>query len=128
MSHFVVWIDGNEARVFSFGAQTFDESTVPSLRYHHVHRHPKDQQTRTHNHPDDEPRFFREVGAALAGEGRILVVGPSVTKLRFLRYAQEHDRALESRIAGIETVDHPTDRQIVAYARDYFELEVARTS
>ena len=60
-------------------------------------------------------------------EGRILVVGPSVTKLRFLRYAQEHDRALESRIAGIETVDHPTDRQIVAYARNYFELAMART-
>jgi hypothetical protein len=32
----------------------------------------------------------------------------------------EHDRALEPRVVGVETVDHPTDRQLVAYAKKYF--------
>lgn len=30
--------------------------------------------------------------------------------------------ALERRIVGIETVDHPTDAQLVAYAKKYFGL------
>ena len=122
MSYFVVWIDRNEARIFSFRKDSVSESTVHSMRENHPHRHPKDGLTRTHDHPDDDVRFFRDVSAALAGQGSILVVGPGVAKLLFLRYAQKHDPALEARVAGIETVDHPTDRQIVAYARHYFEL------
>jgi hypothetical protein len=43
-----------------------------------------------------------------------------VTKLLFLRYLHKSDPALEARIVGLETVDHPTDRQIVAYVRQYF--------
>ncbi len=122
MRHFVVWIDRNEARIFSFARDSVAESTVYSIRENHAHRHPKDGLTRTHDHPDDDVRFFRDVSAALAGPGRILLVGPGVAKLLFLRHSQAHDPALEARIAGIETVDHPTDRQIVAYARRYFEL------
>jgi hypothetical protein len=52
----------------------------------------------------------------------ILVVGPSTAKLHFLRLLHTHDRVLESRIVGIETVDHPTDRQLAAYVRTYFRL------
>jgi hypothetical protein len=126
MGKFVVWMDGAAARIFELGETAIDESIVHSPR-HLVHRHPKDQQTRTHNHPDDEHRFFRDIGTTLTGSGPILIVGPSVTKLRFLRYTQEHDRALETRIIGLETVDHPTDRQIVAYARHYFQPEAAAT-
>ena len=114
-----VWIDRNEAKVFHVDAATFDESKVQSPN-HHVHRHPQDEETRTHNHPDDEHRFFREVAKSLAGTAPILLMGPSVTKMRFLRYAQKHDPALEQRIVGVETADHPTDRRLVAHVRDYF--------
>jgi hypothetical protein len=43
------------------------------------------------------------------------VVGPSTAKLQFIRYAAKKDRTLEPRIVGVETVDHPTDRQLGAY-------------
>ena len=119
MRKLAVWIDHDEARVFHVAKATFTEATVQSPNSH-VHRHPKDQETRTHNHPDDEPRFFHEVVAALAGAEEILLVGPSVTKLHFLRYVQKHDPAIEQRIVGLESADHPTDRQLVAHVRDYF--------
>jgi stalled ribosome rescue protein Dom34 len=119
MGQMAVWIDGNEARIFHVDANRFDEATVRSPQ-HHLHRHPKDQETKVHNHPDDEYRFFREVSQSLAGADAILVVGPSMTKLHFFRYVQKHNPALESRIVGLETVDHPTDRQIVAHVRSYF--------
>jgi stalled ribosome rescue protein Dom34 len=119
MSEMAVWIDSHEARIFHVDAERFDEATVSSPA-HHVHRHPKDQETRVHNHPDDEPHFFRAVAHSLAGAGSVLLLGPSVTKLHFLRYLQKHDPVLEQRIVGVETSDHPTDRQIVAHVRSYF--------
>jgi len=119
MSQMAVWIDGHEARIFHVDAERFDEATVSSPA-RHVHRHPKDQETRTHNHPDDEPHFFREVAQSLAGASSILVLGPSTTKLHFLRYLQKHDPTTEQRIVGLESADHPTDRQIVAHVRGYF--------
>lgn len=124
MTHFVVWLDRNEARIFSFGKDSVSESTVHSMRGDHPHRHPRDGLTRTHEHPDDVAHFFTDIGAALSGEGRILIVGPGVAKLLFLRHTRAHNPALEARVAGIETVDHPTDRQIVAYARQYFAREL----
>ena len=125
MRQLAVWIDHDEARVFHVNGATFDETTVPSAN-HHIHRHPEDMDTRTRNHPDDEHRFFREVVASLAGADQILLVGPSATKLHFLRFAQKHDPALDARIVGVESADHPTDRQLVAHMRQYFHSALPR--
>jgi len=66
------------------------------------------------------------VAQALEPHPQILVVGPSKTKLHFFRFAQQHDRALADRIVGLETMDHPTDAQLVAYLRHYFGEAVPR--
>jgi stalled ribosome rescue protein Dom34 len=119
MRKLAVWIDKDEARVFHVTKANFDETTVQSPSQH-VHRHPKDMETRTRNHPDDEPHFFHDVVATLAGAEEVLVVGPSMTKLHFLRYVQKHDPELDRRIVGVESADHPTDRQLAAHVRHYF--------
>lgn len=125
MRQLAVWMDHDEAKIFHVAEETFDEKTVHSPN-HHVQRHPKSEETRTHNHPDDEHRFFREVASSLAGGEQILLVGPSVTKLHFLRYIQKQAPSLEPRIVGIETADHPTDRQLIAHVRQYFHESPAR--
>jgi stalled ribosome rescue protein Dom34 len=120
-----IWIDHNEARAFHVTEDSFEEHTVPSVA-HHLHRHPKDQETRTRNHPQDELNFFAAVVSALEGAEEVLIMGPSVTKLRFLRYAQEHSPALASHVVGLETADHPSDRQLVAHIRHYFHTDRPR--
>jgi hypothetical protein len=40
MTHAVVWIDHQEARIFHVHPEMADESTVLSPQ-HHIHRHPK---------------------------------------------------------------------------------------
>ena len=115
-----VWIDHQEARIFHVDAESFDESTISAPR-RHVHRHPKGP-TEEHHHPDDLPRFFHDVADALRDADQILVMGPSTAKLQLLRYLHEHEHVLERRIVGLETVDHPTDRQLVAYVTRYFNL------
>jgi hypothetical protein len=48
------------------------------------------------------------------------VVGPAQAKLLLIKHIHAHDHALVDKIIGVETVDHPTDGQLVAYARKYF--------
>ena len=125
MRQTAIWIDQDEARVFRIEGAAFDEHTVHAPT-HHVHRHPKSQETKTRNHPHDEQHFFNDVLATLPGEDGILLMGPSVTKLHFLRYPQEHAPALAARVVGIETADHPTDRQVAAHVRHYFNSDPPR--
>ncbi len=125
-THAVIWIDHKEARVFHVQPETvghvqpepIDETTILSQR-HLIHRHPKGR-GEAREHPDDAKRFFHEAARSLDGTDAVLIVGPSSAKLEFLRYVQDHDKKLQARVVGIETVDHPTDREIVAYAKRYF--------
>jgi hypothetical protein len=121
--HVAVWIDHNEARIFHVDAESFDEKTLHAPA-HHLHRHSKGPMSEhVHAHPDDAHRFFKAIVQELGTAGRILVVGPSTAKLQFIHYAFKHDPKLEPRIIGIETVDHPTDKQLVAYAKHYFAAD-----
>jgi hypothetical protein len=125
-THVVVWIDHQEARVFRVQPETagheqpepIDETTILSPQ-HLIHRHPKGR-GEAKEHPDDATRFFHEIARSLDGIDAVLVVGPSSAKLEFLKYLQDHDQNLHAKIRGVETVDHPTDREIVAYTRRYF--------
>ena len=116
--HVAVWIDHKEARVFHVGAGSFDVATLHAP-HAHLHRHPKGAEG-AHDHPDDAKRFFHDVARALDGADEILVVGPSTAKLELVRYLQKHDHLLEAKIVGVETVDHPSDGQLVDYVKRYF--------
>jgi stalled ribosome rescue protein Dom34 len=114
--HAAVWIDHNEAKIFHVDAETLDADVIRPRR--HLSRHPT--QTAERNHPADEQHFFHEVAAAVESAREILVVGPGKAKLEFIKHVQKHDHALEPKIIGVETVDHPTDGQLVAFVRRYF--------
>lgn len=115
----IVWLDHQEARIFGVDEKKLQLETIAAPE-HHFHRHPKGPGAE-HEHPSDATHFFRDVAAALRPVGEILVVGPSTAKLQFLRFLAKSDPSLEAKIVGLETVDHPTDRQLVAHARHYFD-------
>lgn len=116
---FAVWIDHKEARIFHLQADVVDWSTVAAPAHHIHQKHPKGPEG-ARAHPEDAKRFFHDVARALEGNAQVLVVGPSTAKLELLRYLHVHDSALEARIVGVETVDHPSDGQLAAYAKSYF--------
>ncbi len=118
-THYAVWIDHKEARVFHLRADVVDWSTVVAPSHHIHHKHPKGPEG-VRTHPEDAKRFFHDVARTLEGTAAVLVVGPSTAKLELLRHLHAHDAALEARIVGVETVDHPSDGQLVAYAKAYF--------
>ena len=112
--HSVVWIDHKEAKIFHVEPEGFEESSIKAP--HHDLKRKAEEQGRHAGSAD----FYGNVAAALKGSEQILVVGPSSAKLDFIRHVHTHDHVMEAKIAGVETMDHPTDRQLVAYVRHYF--------
>lgn len=113
--HAVVWIDHKDAHLFRF---TSDDVEKVDL---HAHKHQYKNLNREHGSLPEDTKFLRQVVDALQGAERVLVVGPSRGKLQLLRFMHEHSPEMEHRVVGVETVDHPTDNQLVAYARAYFK-------
>lgn len=115
--HATVWIDHQEAKIFHMGADA--EASIVHAPHHHVRKHPS--VTAEKRHPADADHFYHDVAKALEGATEILVVGPAKAKLEFIKHVHKHDHALEPKIVGVETVDHPTDGELLKYARSYFK-------
>jgi|SRR5580658_6116727 stalled ribosome rescue protein Dom34 len=113
-----VWIDHQEARILHVNTGGIKESVI-NAPAHHIHRHPKGSTDERHR-SGDANHFFAAVAKALESAEKILVIGPSIAKLQFLRYLREHSPALEARVVGIETSDHPTDPQLIAHIKHHF--------
>lgn len=118
--HAAVWLDHNEARIFHTTPTTFDEVVVESPKAH-TQLHRKAGSDDGHRATEDQG-YYREVAQALADAGDVLVLGPATAKLELIKYAHRHDPKLAAKIVGVETVDHPTDRQLAAYIRHYFKV------
>ncbi len=114
-----VWIDHHEAHVLHVNGEIVDEKTIAAA-HDHPHRHPKGPLPE-HEHPDDVRRFFGEVADALADADVLLVLGPSTAKHQFVRYLHDHRRALEAKVVAVETMDHPSGRQLAAHVKRAFE-------
>ncbi|MBG52469.1 MAG: translational machinery protein [Alphaproteobacteria bacterium] len=117
--HAVIWIDHHEARILEFDASDVNAATV---RPHHAakHLHVKSGSASSWRASED-PKFFDDVSARLSGIHEILLVGPANAKLAFLKHLQKRHATVAEKIVGVETVDHPSDGQLVHYARNYFK-------
>jgi len=67
-----------------------------------------------------EHEFFGKVCDALAGVREVLVAGSKTALSDFRHYVQKHRAGMAAQFVGWEPVDHPTDGQLVAFARKYF--------
>ena len=118
LSHAVVWIDHQEAHVIQFNADEHENATV-STRSKYGHLHQKAGVVGSGHHVADQT-YLHEVVEAVASANEILIVGPSSAKLELMKHMVKHDANIVSKVVGIETVDHPSDAQLLAYAKKSF--------
>jgi stalled ribosome rescue protein Dom34 len=109
--HAVVHLDHHEAHIHPFDAEHVESTRVKAHR-HVTRRHASDVR---HEH-----EFFAEVCDALEGITEVLVAGGHTAGADFERYAHKHRPALAKHLVGHELVDHPTEPQLVALARQWF--------
>ncbi len=119
--HAVIWIDHHEARVFHF-SPTEVERLV--LHPDHPTRHILHKANSLGSgHAAEDHNFLQAVVGSIADSGAVLITGPGSAKSELVKHIDQHAPSLMKIIAGVETVDHPSDAQLVALARHYFKTE-----
>jgi hypothetical protein len=117
--HAVVWIDHRQARVFHFNQSDADKLVVnpdnPVRNLHH-----KANSIGSGHAPEDQ-NFLEDVATSVADAGAILVLGPSNEKNELVKHIKRFHPEMTIKIEGVEPADHPTDRELVAYARQYLK-------
>jgi stalled ribosome rescue protein Dom34 len=117
--HAVIWIDHHEARVFHFGPTDVEKLVLhPDHPTRHIHHK---SNTIGSGHDSLDNGFLHAVAEAIADAGAVLVTGPANAKTELVKHIQHHDPKLMKLILGVETVDHPSDPQLVAFARKFFK-------
>jgi stalled ribosome rescue protein Dom34 len=117
----LVWIDHHEARIFHFNALEAERATVRST-HPHQHLHHK-ANTRDSGHAPIDQVFLEHVAQAVMPAGAVLITGPASAKKELAAYIAQRHEQLSRRICGVETVDHPSDGELLALARKFFRAD-----
>jgi hypothetical protein len=116
--HAVVWIDHHEARVFHFNAaEALREQLHPVHPTRHIHHKANSVGS---GHSAEDQNFFSAVVEAIGTAGAVLITGPASAKHELVKHIERHPSRLRARVAGVETLDHPTDGELLAHARQFF--------
>jgi stalled ribosome rescue protein Dom34 len=118
LNHAVIWIDHKEAHVM-FLSEDASEAEVIRSKTTHAHLHHKGGEVGSGKLALDS-KYLHSVINAVNESKEILILGPGSAKLELIKHAHKHDAAIAEKIVGVETVDHPTDKEILAYARKFF--------
>jgi hypothetical protein len=111
--HAVVWIDHKLARVLHFNVEEADRTVIRD----HIVRDLHSREPRTGHRIEGNKPFFEEVAKAIADAGAILIVGPAQEKRLFAKFLAEKHPAIGTHVDGVEKADHPTDRELLDFAR-----------
>lgn len=116
--HAVVWMDHREAHIIDFA---LDEHHEQKVRQHGGPRslHHRAGSVGSGNAKEDH-KYFDAIVEALGDAQEIVVTGPGTAKTEFEKDAKSRHSAFAARIVGVETLDHPSDPQLLAFAKKYF--------
>jgi stalled ribosome rescue protein Dom34 len=117
-NHVVIWIDHVQAHVIHFNAEAA-ENEVIKVHSTHPHLHTKSGVMGVGRAPENA-HYFDDVADAVKDSLEILIVGPGFEKLALMKHLMKHQPAIAEKVLSVETVDHPSDGQLLNYARKYF--------
>lgn len=109
--HAVVWLDHQSAKVLQFDAEHVETEQLKAHTHH----------TRQHGSAvRSEHEFFAEICTALTGITEVLVVGSSTAQTDFKHYVDKHSPQIAAHVVAYESVDQPTENQLVMMAKQFF--------
>ncbi len=123
-THAVVWLDHREAKVFLITADDVERERIKAHAPHRQVHHKANEIGSGHAAPDKA--FYTDVTKALADAGEVLIIGPASAKTELASHIRAHAPDIAKRIVAVEAADHPSDNEIVAYAKRHFKLPLPR--
>ncbi len=115
--HAVVWIDHQRATVIDFSVSDQHVAKLAVEEPRKLHRKSGPMGS---GHAPDDVQLFRDVVAALGDAEEVVITGPGTARTAFARHVERHHPQLHARVTGVHPLDHPSDRELVAYARAWF--------
>lgn len=114
--HVAVWLDHTEAHVLHF---TRDESQVDVIKAAaKPHLHVK--AGGNGGHAAEDRAYLDAVVSAVKDAQAILIVGPGTEKTVLYKHMVKNHPNVADKVASVESADHPSDAQLLAYARKFF--------
>ena len=120
MANFVIWMDQDHAKIFELHPNKIE---AHNMKRHEI-RHHSGFEKEQNNHKNGE-NFFHLIAKSLSDAHQILLLGPGLAKAHFKAHLDQHHHSdLAKKVVAVETVDHPTDPEIVASAKKYFRTHL----
>lgn len=118
-NHAIVWMDSKEAHIFRFSAADVESERVKAHNpFHKVHHKAG---VIGAGHMSLDAAFFDHIIEGLKDTTEWLLAGPAQAKHELLKHVDQHAPALRKTLVGVETMDHPTDGQLLDHARRAFK-------
>ena len=114
----VVWLDHVNAHIVHIQGEEHQTSAVQATDPH-PHIHYKQGSLGAGKMPDDK-HYLEDIIDAIKQAKEVLIVGPGSAKMELIKALHTRHAELSDRIVGVETVNHPTDSELLDYARQYF--------
>ncbi len=119
LSHTIVWLDHHNAEIIDF---SFDDKHVL-----HVHHEGGDR--KLHHKVNtigsgkvlEDRSFYNDIVTAMDDAHKVLITGPGNAKLTLKKHIDKYQPSLAKRVVGVETLDHPSVGELLAYARRFFK-------
>ncbi len=119
-NHAIIWVDHRDAKIFHVTATAAQRDLVQAKSSRHHLEHRANITGSAHRGVDKD--YFERIVAALTHDGAILITGPGNAKAELNNYITEHHAEVAQRISAVETLDHPTDNELLALARKFFRI------
>lgn len=117
-SHVIAWVDHTQAHIIHFNPEAA-ESEIIKTHSTHPHLHNKSG-AQGSGHAPENSHYFDAIATAVNDAQEILIVGPGLEKLSLVKHLIKHHHDVAEKIISVETIDHPSDGQLLNYARKYF--------
>ena len=118
--HAILWIDHKEAKIFNLDGEIhFVRVENPAGDLHLHHR--AGEIGSGHQHED--VAYLKGVTEALTSAHEIVVTGPAQAKVELMHWMKENMPQVAAKVLGVETLDHPTNGELVAFAKHYFHAK-----
>ncbi len=114
--HVVAWLDHTEAHVIHFNRDASQTDIIKSTSRPHLHVKAGGNGGRN----GEDRAYLEQVVSAVKDAEAILIVGPGTEKTVLYKHLLERHPAVADKVVSVESSDHPTDGQLLAYARKFF--------
>jgi hypothetical protein len=122
MSHSlaIVWLDSKQAHVYRCSAEDVEQQRIDARQpFRTLHHKAGVIGAGRLQHDVD---YFDRIVDAMRGANKWLLVGPDGARKELLCHVETHISWLKEKLAGIETIDHPTDSMLIDHARRFFRV------